>query len=350
MIEDIRVQKIESKKTYDTEKYRIRHTDEIPAPDVVLYMNGVMVVTRKSIFALSGKAKSGKTFAIALIVAAVLKKGNEKAFSSYCKKDFDEVVLFDTEQSGYYVHKVIERVKILAGEDKMDKLKCYSIRSVRSDDRANFIKQVVYGCKKNALVIIDGIADLITSVNDDQASIKLVEEVQMWAEDNDVAIGFVLHQNPSQSDKMRGHLGTFGMNKCETVIQVSNTKEKRIKLVDTTQTRNAEPEPFSFEINENGIPIIDEVCYEGQKAGRKIQKQLKDFEKYAILNEIFVGNYKQIGIGYTVLTEKIKEIHVEKHGAIGINALKELVTFCREMNWISQDRPKSNYFLQPFTD
>ena len=89
-------------------------------------------------------------------------------------------------------------------------------------------------------------------------------------------------------------------------------------------------------------------CYSEPKLGRKVQKQLNNIEKYSILTTIFVGNYKVAGIGYAVLSEMIKEIHTELHGSIGINNLKELLKYCKEMKWIVQDIPRGNYFLHDF--
>lgn len=348
MFEPIKIEKETPPKQKDPEAYRIRYTDAIPEPDVVLYMSGAMVATRQNLFAVTGKAKAGKTFLLTLIISAVLEKGQSEALSSFCKAGFDEIVLFDTEQSSFHVKKVLQRVFRLVGEQKMERLKCYSIRSIKKSERRDFIKQIIYNDKKNALILIDGIADLIRGVNDEQAADDLLEEVQSWAEETNSAIGFVLHQNPSESSKMRGHAGTFATNKCETTIQVSNTKEKRIKLVDTTFARNIEPEPFSFEIDKDGIPRIENECYQEPKAGRKPQKQLTDIEKYSLLNEIFIGDVRVSGIGYNVLTEKLKETHQIMHGVIGLTAVKQLISYCKEMRWIAQDLPNKSYFQHPF--
>jgi len=342
----------EKKKTLaDFEKYRIRHTDEVIKPDVVFFVNGQMVCSRKNIFGITGKAKAGKSYAMSLIIAAVLQKGEfQGVISSFLPKGKDKIILFDTEQSEYHISVILDRIKKLGTTDKqMENLIVYSFDTLRSSKRREFFEDIIFQTEETGLILIDGVADLMASINDETSAADMLDDLRSFATKLDVAIGYVLHQNPSDNLKMRGHVGTIATNKSETVFQVASVKDnKTTKLVEFLSCRNKHPENFSFEILEDGIPEIQSECYEEPKAGRKVQKQLKDFEKYAILNEIFTGMYLSIGIGYTVLTEKIKEIHLEKHGTIGVNALKELVTYCREMNWIVQDKPKSNYFIHPF--
>jgi len=332
----------------DIEKHRILPSDEIPKPDIVLSVNGKVVSTRKNIFGITGKAKVGKSFLMALINAAVLKKGEFGTLSSYLPKGKDKIIYIDTEQSDYHVSLALKRIKDMVDEKKIENLFMYAFDAVPTTERYAYTEWLINNTKGVGLVIIDGIADLVKTVNDEIIAVDMSDTLRRWATLNDIAIGYVLHQNPSDNAKMRGHLGTVLMNKSETVIQISSSKENEsVKLVETTQTRNAKPDNWSFEIID-GMPTIMDECYEEQKPGRKLQKQLKDYEKYSILNEIFVGTFLSNGIGYTILTEKIKTIHLEKHGSIGVNALKELVTYCKEMKWICQDIPRGNYFIHPF--
>jgi len=333
----------------DILKYRVLPSDEVPKPDAVLFFNGQMVMSRQNVSCVTGKAKVGKTFLMTLINESILHKGEfQGVLSSYLPKGKDKVIYIDTEQSKYHISLVLQRIKAVINDEKIENVLMFNFDALSTENRRNSVETLIYGMDGIGVVIIDGIADLIYDTNDIRESANMVDDLRKWATERDLHIVNVLHQNPSQSEKMRGHLGTILTNKSETVIQISSSKEdESVKLVETLATRNKKPDNWSFEIID-GTPQIMDVTYEIPKAGRKIQKQLKDYEKYSILNEIFVGMYLSIGIGYTVLTEKIKEVHLEKHGTIGVNALKELVSYCREMNWIVQDKPKSNYFIHPF--
>lgn len=336
----------------DIEKYRIKHTDEIPLPDTVLSFGGQVVSTRKNIFGITGKAKVGKSFLMTLINGAVLKKGETGVLASYLPKGKDRILYIDTEQSDYHVSLVVKRIKDIAEENRMDNLLMYAFDSVPTSQRYEYTEFLIENTPNIGLVIIDGIADLVKTVNDEIIACDMADTLRRWATVNDIAIGYVLHQNPSDNAKMRGHLGTVLMNKSETVIQISSSKEdESVKLVETTQTRNKKPDNWSFEILE-GTPVIMDQCYTEPKIGRKPNLVLKNYEKYNILLEVFaaVPSAKTNGIGYTVLTEMVQENHIEKHGPMGTSKAKEIMKYFKEMKWISNDVPRGNYFLLDFKE
>ena len=282
---------------------------------------------------------------MALINAAVLKKGEMGVLSSYLPKGKDKIIYIDTEQSDYHVALAIQRVKKMVEDYKIDNLLMYAFDAVNTDMRRAYTEYLIQNTEGVGLVIIDGIADLVKSINDEIIATEMSDTLRKWATINDVAIGYVLHQNPSDSSKMRGHLGTILMNKSETVLQISSSKEDdSIKIVEALQTRNAKPDNFSFRIND-GMPEIMEECYEEQKAGRKAKKKLNNTERYNILLECFKGLKKSQNIGYSVLMEKIRE-----SSDMGDTAIKEFIRYAKEMNWLTQDAPKGGYFLQDFID
>lgn len=346
MFEKIKIEKQEKIDFSNIEKYRIRPTDQIPKPETVLQVGGKIISTRKNIFGITGKAKVGKSFLMALINACVLKKGELGMLSSYLPKGKDKIIYIDTEQSDYHVALAIQRVKKMVEDYKIDNLLMYAFDAVNTDMRRAYTEHLIQNTEGVGLVIIDGIADLVKSINDEIIATEMSDTLRKWATINDVAIGYVLHQNPSDSSKMRGHLGTILMNKSETVLQISSTPEDdSIKIVEALQTRNAKPENFSFKINE-GMPEIMEECYQPQKSGRKPRKTFTNIERYNILLECYKGLKKSQNLGYSVLIEKVRE----NTNDMGENAIKEFLKYAKEMNWINQDVPKGGYFLQDFSD
>jgi hypothetical protein len=353
MIEPIIIGGNEEKKEIsiqDIEKYRIKHTDEIPLPDTVLSFGGQVVSTRKNIFGITGKAKVGKSFLMTLINAAVLKKGETGVLASYLPKGKDKILYIDTEQSDYHVSLVVKRIKCIAEENRMDNLLMYAFDSVPTQSRFDYTEFLIQNTKDIGLVIIDGIADLVKTVNDEIIACDMADTLRRWATVNDIAIGYVLHQNPSDNAKMRGHLGTVLMNKSETVIQISSSKENEaIKLVETTQTRNRKPDNWSFEII-NGSPVIMNECYTEPKAGRKQVRILTDIERYSLLTKVFAGIPLAEGISPTVLKENIKDEYAASFGSVGDTKIKEFIAYCREKKWLVQpDGNRTNYFLYEFS-
>jgi len=355
MYDPIVIEKTEEKKKVisilDIEKHRILPTDDIPKPDVVLSVNGKIISTRKNIFGITGKAKVGKSFLMALINASVLKKGEFGVLSSYLPKGKDGIIYIDTEQSNYHVSLALKRIKTMIDDAKMDNLKMYAFDSVPTLERYDYTEFLINNTAGVGLVIIDGIADLVKTVNDEIIACDMADTLRRWATINDIAIGYVLHQNPSDNAKMRGHLGTVLMNKSETVIQISSSKENEsIKLVETTQTRNAKPDNWSFEIID-GVPVIMDQCYSEPKAGRKPVVKLTDINRYELLNIVFAGVPKAQGISPTVLIENITDAYNDKYGPIGETKIKQFQNYCKEKKWLVQpDGPRTNYFLYDFSD
>lgn len=344
----------EIKKTISIEeidKYRIRATDTIPKPDVIMSISGKIISTRKNIFGITGKAKVGKSFLMALLNAAVLRKGQFGVIESYLPKGKDKILYIDTEQSDYHVSMALHRIKEMVKDYKIDNLLMYAFDAIPTDQRYDFSEYLINNTECIGLVIIDGIADLVKSVNDEIIACDLADTLRRWATINDVAIGYVLHQNPSESTKMRGHLGTVLMNKSETVIQITSSKEDdSIKMVETTQTRNAKPDDWSFQIID-GMPVIMDEVYKVPVAGRKAVLQLTNIDRYRLLLEVFAGIPTAKGISPTVLKEEITDKYIDRYGKAGDTKIKEFMNYCKEKTWLVQpDGFRTNYFLYEFKD
>lgn len=326
----------------DILKLRILPTDDIPKPEAVLFFHDQMVMSRKNISCITGKAKVGKTFLMTLLNISVLKKGEFGTLRSYLPKGKDKIIYIDTEQSDYHILLILQRIN---KEVASDKLLMFNFDTKSVEERKDFTRELIYNTPDCGLLVIDGIADLIYDPNDIRESSQMVSELRKWATDCDIHIVNVIHQNPSENTKMRGHLGTILTNKAETVIQITSSKENEsIKLVETLATRNRKPENWSFEIID-GQPTIMEDCYESPKSGRTIKKQLSDIERIEILKGIYSEVRKDLGLGYTVLCERVVE-----SAKLGITGGKDFVKYAKEMNWILNDGPRTNYFLSVNSD
>ena len=329
----------EKKLTYEEIlKRRVLPTDNIPKPDPVLFFGENMVMSRKNISCITGKAKVGKTFLMTLLNISVLKKGEFGTLRSYLPKGKDKIIYIDTEQSDYHIHLILNRIE---KEVSSEKLMMFNFDADSVEDRRQATKELIYNTPECGLLVIDGIADLIYDPNDIRESSLMASDLRKWATECDIHIVTVLHQNPSENTKMRGHLGTILTNKSETVIQISSNKENEsIKLVETLATRNRKPENWSFEIID-GQPVIMDEVFEEKPKGRIKVKQLTDDERKNILAVIYSDVRKDLGLGYTVLVEKVREVH----GNLGVTSAKEMVKYCKEMGWIANDGSRSNYFL-----
>jgi hypothetical protein len=103
------------------------------------------------------------------------------------------------------------------------------------------------------MVIIDGIRDLVRSINDETECNEMIQLLADVAKSENIAILCILHKNKNKQDEsMRGHLGAELENKASSVWEVR--RSGNIVTVDETHARNEPTEKWQFKIGEGGIP------------------------------------------------------------------------------------------------
>jgi hypothetical protein len=296
-----------------------------------------------------GKAKSKKSFFINIAVSAVLKKGillNQ--FKGCLPETQGKVIYFDTEQGKHHVQLALKRICRQINEKIPKDLSVYSLRSKKPSERLEIIEHAIYNTPNIGFVVIDGIKDLVTSINDEAEATMIATKLLKWTEEKNIHIVTVLHQNKSDNNA-RGHIGTELINKAETVLSVTKyEKNKDISIVEPQMCRNIEPEPFAFEINEEGLPVLVENFE--KRAETKFNKydlsQLDDYKIFGLLNEVYS---KGESFGYTELLMQLKLAYKKEFKInIGDNRCKELITFCKNRDWLIQEKPKAPYSLGQF--
>ena len=146
-------EKIQDKKiSYDKIlQLRILPTDDIPKPDPVLFFGNEMVMSRKNISYITGKAKVGKTFLMTLLNISVLQKGEFGTLRSYLPKGKDKIIYIDTEQSDYHILLILQRInKIVSSE----KLLMFNFDAKSVEERKDFTRELIYNTPDCGLLVI----------------------------------------------------------------------------------------------------------------------------------------------------------------------------------------------------
>jgi len=204
--------------------------------------------------------KSMKTFFVSLLGSAFCNPTGEftKGMSSFRgKKHF---VHFDTEQGDWHSQRVFKRVEWMNKGLNLDFYHTFALRKIGYKDRIDFI-QYYLDCmreegKEIGLIVIDGIADLVSDANNLEESNLIVQKIMAWTTIYDCHIVTVIHSNFG-SDKPTGHLGSFLEKKAETQIQLERDENKfGCITVSCKRSRNTPFESFDFILNENGLPKI----------------------------------------------------------------------------------------------
>jgi len=328
------------------DKFRIDVNEEIPPPQVALYINGEILGTLGNFSTFTGKAKAKKSFLISMAVAAAL---TDELLQGTLKSSLpagqNEVLFFDTEQSKYHVQIAVRRICGQIGIADPPNLHAFHLRSLNPSDRLKFMEAEIYSNDKVGFVVIDGIRDCITSINDEQDASMITSWLLRVTEERNIHIVTVLHQNKGDTNA-RGHVGTELINKAETVLSVTVLEhDKTISIVEPQQCRNREPESFAFRIDVNGIPAILSE-FETTKPKKENTNNIYAMENEQLDQIIYDAFNNEIAIKYAELVRRVKLSYSKVMGlSIGDNKARDIISLCKLNGFIEQKAEREPYTL-----
>lgn len=216
-------------------------------PYPILRLGDRTISTPGNLSSIQGPVKSGKTGVLEAMLAAVLngnRQGPDTLGFSAENINGKAVIHFDTEQSRYdhdsLIRRSMRRARI---EMPPPWFYSYNLTDLTVTQRREAL-EVVLGdaCAIHGgifLVIIDGIADLCASPNDEEGAYELVGRLHTLAIQHDCAIVCVLHENPgSEGGKMRGHLGSQLERKAETPLRLAKDASSGVTTIWSDRARH----------------------------------------------------------------------------------------------------------------
>ena len=201
--------------------------------------------------------KTKKTFLVSLLASVYLGAKNHFGGGLRGHRENKDLIHIDTEQGKWHCQKVFKKVLDMNSVDYSKNYHTFGLRSIGYKQRIQFIEYCLEHKVENAgLLILDGIADLVSDVNNLEESNACVQKLMEWSAKYNIHIMCVIHSNFG-SDKPTGHLGSFLEKKAETQIQLqANTVNKDWITVKCKRSRGYSFETFSFKVNEIGLPEI----------------------------------------------------------------------------------------------
>jgi hypothetical protein len=328
---------------------QISTTDELRPPEIawVQDLDGQESIlgTLGNFSLVIGKAKSRKSFFICIALSVVLCVGKLlKMFKGKLPSNKTKAIYFDTEQSKYHVQLALKRICKLIGIEAPTNLEVYGLRSRTPAERLELIEYAIYNTENLGFVVIDGIKDLVTSINDEGEATMIASKLLKWTEEKGIHIVTVLHQNKSDNNA-RGHIGTELINKAETVLTVSkNEQDKDISIVEAAFCRDREPEPFAFEIIDGLPSIVENFAIRTAATKNKVDvTHLSEIEHYELLQSVYRNGSE---FGYSELVRQLKIAFKSKFDKpIGDNRTKDLLSYCKNKKWLLQEKPQAPYKL-----
>lgn len=333
------------------ENYRVRTTDTYAPPVRMLAQNidGKLytIGTLGNISMIIGKAKAKKSFLINMMITTALNKGvSYGQLQCDAPPDKRKVLYIDTEQSKNMVWRAVNRItrQIDVKDVNLDTL---SLRSITPAQRLEVVELAIKQSNELGLVIIDGISDLVTSINDEEQSTNVSTILMRLSADYNIHIMTVLHTN-KDNNNARGHLGTYFQNKAETTLLVQvDTKDEDVSNVVAEYSRDLNIREFSIRITEDGLPTIDDDFKATTSAKKSKKTDISDTVLYEILEICFS---KKETMSYEPLIENIIfSYEVVLSTSLGVSSAKTLKRKGVDLGFIGVDHLKKPtlYYLKP---
>lgn len=266
--------------------YLLDPREDYPEPYYMLEYNGVPFSTIGGLGAISGQKKNGKSFVLTQLMAAVLGNGCERTnlFLPGLKvpeRTLDylghepKVLYVDTEMEKLNSAKVLRRVHWLCEWDMKypnERFNVLWLKNMPKDgdkrpykQRYDLIRLAIDALSPD-IVFIDGLRDLLASINDEESGTQILDELASMAEERHMSIWNALHQNPNGNSgddtKMRGWIGTeLGNKGSDTLVSIKSKTASGVTFtVKQQDARGKDLDDWKFQVTDDagnlGIPRI----------------------------------------------------------------------------------------------
>ena len=302
----------------------------------VVAVNGVPLGTQDNLFCITGGEGTGKSNYVGAILAGTLgteRLPAEKTLGLEITPNPNglAVLHYDTEQSEAQLHKnlgkTLQRASLKTVPEFYHSL---YLASLSRKDRLKLIRESMdlFHHKHGGihLVVIDGIADLIRSANDETESIAIVDELYRLAGIYNTCIICVLHFVPN-GIKLRGHIGSELQRKAAGILSIEKDDNPEYSVVKALKVRDGSP---------LDVPMMlfgwdkaeDMHVYRGEKSKEDKEKRKTD-ELIAVIKEAFRNTIK---LTYQELCEVLmREMEIKERTA------KKYIAYMKEQHILAQD-------------
>ena len=303
-------------------KSRVTASTLLSPMEPLLRLYGVPCLYRGELVAVCGKAKSGKTLFLSMMMACCLSRkvlalerhtettdptdGCSGSLRSKSEENLEEnlskdatdmeplrVLWIDTEQSQQSTQDIMVNriIPLVRGHTESDVgghaetteitdssnpavgdidacLFAYNLRGMGFEKRRELVKAAIELVEAD-LVVIDGIKDLMTDINDAVQATAIIEQLMALAQHHRCCMVCVLHQNKSEADhNMRGSIGTELTNKAFEVYSCEYIADSdAFKVSQRLSRRDHIKRKLYYRLDDKGLPVDCEEPLEQPRDG-----------------------------------------------------------------------------------
>jgi len=238
-------------------KDRITVDKELPPMEFLLKLFDVPCCPRGELVAFTGKAKSGKTFVMSMMMAATA----ASEVLAFHRTTFEplQVLWIDTEQSDQSTQDILRNriVPMVCGEGDSFPEHLYDIFNIRTEswtERLPLLMAAIDLCHPD-LVILDGVRDLVDDINNGQLAHEVTERLMKVAQQARCCIVCVIHQNKAAEDRtLRGSIGTELTNKAFEVYECEKLPSRTFVLTQKLTRKYDITDALYFTVDDRGLP------------------------------------------------------------------------------------------------
>lgn len=253
--------------------------------------NGLGLFRRANVSSVVGASGNGKSFVSSIFMASVLGWSNMGLTAT--KSDY-KVLYYDTEQEDRDIEQVINRVYRLSNKIiEVASVSEHTDKRVRLRGLESLIKKI-----KPDFVVVDGITDLLSSINDEAESNAVMTHIRHLSMTYNCHILNVIHTAKTAETKGgRGHIGSVLTNKASHVFEVVR-KDNIYNVVNSKMRGQNHMDDIVFAIDEKGLPFNANSLIEEKKQqqlNEKIDTERQEWqsvfgkEHYLTYNEIITA-------------------------------------------------------------
>jgi RecA-family ATPase len=248
--------------------------DFIPAQDQIIFtIQDKTIGTIENFIVFSGLPKAGKSTFISAMIASAFIPSDIFGMKLHFPENRKRIAYFDTESSSFDFYRQVEKIKHFSSLNGIpDNADFFTVREDSPVEIRQLIKLYLEKTNECAIIVIDGLLDLLFDYNSEIESRKLVNWFKKLTKIHKCLFIGVLHQGKGTGAQTLGHLGSNTDRWAQSTLEIIKDKDKKtFTLTPRFLRSSADFEPvvlMNFEGIWNSVPYEQEQTKQYSKAKR----------------------------------------------------------------------------------
>jgi hypothetical protein len=247
--------------------------------NLILKIQDQSIGNTQSFVCFQGLPKAGKSLFVTSTIASAFYSDGLFGINLTPIYSRPKIAFFDTESSESDFYKIIDRINYQIGtRDLPSNVDMFLCREDTHYDIINMINSYLENNRDCSVLIIDGIADLLSNFNDVIESNAIIQWLKRISKIYDLLIICVLHL--TKKDKLSlGHLGSFMDRKAQSVL-ICEKKDDNLIMTSGYLRSASSIKPIE-------LKNIDGIWIQNKTQQTNTNTEIYGIDKTRLLNTVF---------------------------------------------------------------